>query len=79
MRELIAIFNAKLSGQPQSSQKPIAKFIQRLESYVHVPSNEKEYLRMATFADQPSVANLYNGKIKNRNAVQKWLDKSDAF
>jgi len=58
MSELINKINESVVNLSKSEQKKILKFSKRLESYIHVPTNKKEFERMISFASNDFLVNF---------------------
>ncbi|WP_298781943.1 hypothetical protein [uncultured Polaribacter sp.] len=67
MREFIEQINKNLKNIPKDKQKEILKFSKRLESYTHVPTNEKEINRMKPFSTNKFLINFILKEIDTYN------------
>lgn len=67
MREFIEKINEKVKNVPKTEQKEILKFSKRLESYIHVPTNEKEINRMSSFSSNQFLIKFILKNIKEYN------------
>lgn len=65
MRELIQVINKNVKEIPAIEQKEILKFSKRLESYTHVPTNEKEIQRMKSFSHNKYLVAFIQKNLEN--------------
>jgi ribosomal protein L23 len=65
MREFIEIINKNVNDVSKVEQKEILNFLKRLQSYIHVPSNEKEINRMKAFSSKKFLVNFILKNLEN--------------
>lgn len=72
MTELITIISKHIESLAEEEQKDVLKFSKRLESYIHVPVNEKEYKRMAVFATNSATVQVVLKSLSEYNYPKKY-------